>query len=99
LIVRFPVLELLGLALPALRRCPAEDALHARDELARVERLRHVVVRTDLEPDDLVDVLVACGEHEDRDVEVLRMRRQSSTPSPSGQVEIENHECRESLAS
>src|SRR5215218_10692244 len=36
----------------------AKDRLHARDELARVERLRQIVVRADLQPDDLVDVLV-----------------------------------------
>ena len=49
----------------ALRRRAAQDRLHAGDELARVERLRHVVVGADLEADDLVDVLVARREHED----------------------------------
>src|SRR6185295_18371177 len=52
------VLELRALLLAALRRRAAEDRLDARDELARVERLREVVVGADLEPDDLVDVLV-----------------------------------------
>ena len=46
-------------------------SLDARDELARVERLRHVVVGADLEPDDLVDVLVARGQHQHRHVGVL----------------------------
>ena len=33
-----------------------------------IERLREVVVGADLEADDLVDVLVARGQHQDRDV-------------------------------
>src|SRR2546423_6694117 len=49
-----------------LGRGSAEDRLHARDELARIEGLRHVVVRADLEADDLVDVLVTRSEHQDR---------------------------------
>src|SRR5437762_2023441 len=54
--------ELLALDLPALGRRPAQDRLHARDELTRVERLGQVVVGSDLEADDLVDVLVAGGQ-------------------------------------
>ena len=50
-----------ALALRAVGRRAAQDRAHARDELARVERLRHVVVGADLEADDLVDVLVARG--------------------------------------
>ena len=49
----------------------AQDRLDPRDELARVERLRQVVVGADLEPDDLVDVLVARGQHQDRHVGAL----------------------------
>src|SRR5207247_11446425 len=42
------VLDRLALALLALGRCAPEDRLDARDELTRVERLRHVVVGADL---------------------------------------------------
>ena len=55
----------------ALRRGAAQDRAHTRDELARVERLRHVVVGADLEADDLVDVLVARRQHQDRQVAAL----------------------------
>ena len=37
-------------------------------QLTRRERLRHVVVRADLEADDAVELLVASGEHHDRHV-------------------------------
>ncbi len=65
------VADLLRLGPRALRRRAAEDRLHAGHQLARVERLREVVVGADLEPDDLVDVLVARGQHQDRDVGAL----------------------------
>src|SRR5712691_7027434 len=54
------------LTLRALRGCATQDRPHARDKLPRVERLRHVVVGADLEPDDLVDVFVARRQHQDR---------------------------------
>ena len=65
------VLELSALQVPALRRRPTEDGLHPSDELPRVERLRQVVVGPDLEADDLVHVLVARGQHQDRHVGAL----------------------------
>src|SRR5919201_278276 len=46
------VLELRALAGGALRRRTPKDRAHPRDELARVERLRQVVVGADLEADD-----------------------------------------------
>ena len=65
----------------------AQDRLDARDELARVERLRQVVVGADLEADDLVDVLVAGGQHQDRHVGAsCGSRRQISIPSMSGSI-------------
>ena len=86
------VLELLGLGAPALGRRPAEDALHARDELTRVERLRHVVVGADLESDDLVDVLVTRREHEDRDVRGLANPPAELDAVAVRQVEVEDDE-------
>src|SRR5579884_1283200 len=58
----------LGLVCVALRRGAAQDRLDPRDQLAWIERLRQVVEGADLEPDDLVDVLVAGGQHQDREV-------------------------------
>src|SRR5512141_1753008 len=60
-----------ALGLTALRRRAPEDRLDPSDELARVERLRHVVVGSHLEPDDLVDVLVAGRQHQDRHLRLL----------------------------
>ncbi len=45
----------------------AQDGMDARDELARIERLRQVVVGTHLEPDDAVDLFALRGQHDDRD--------------------------------
>src|SRR5262249_25290734 len=53
------VRQLLRLVTALLGSGSAEHALDAGDQLPRVERLRQVVVGADLEPDDLVDVLVA----------------------------------------
>ena len=45
---------------------PAEDGADPRCELAQRERLGHVVVGAELEADDLVDLGVLRGEHDDR---------------------------------
>src|SRR5207248_2644788 len=60
------VLDRLALEIAAVRRRAPEDRLHAGNELAWVERLRQIVVGADFEADDLVDVLVARGQHQDR---------------------------------
>src|SRR5215210_8519073 len=65
------VLDRGALRLTTLGGGSAQDGLHARDELARVERLRHVVVGADFEADDLVHVLVPGRQHQDRDVGLL----------------------------
>ena len=44
----------------------AQHRVDACDELARIERLRQVVVGAHLEPDDAVDFLALRGEHDDR---------------------------------
>ena len=41
---------------------------HPRDQLAEPERLGHVVVGADLEPDHRVDLRVARRDHDDRDL-------------------------------
>ena len=66
----------------------------ARDELARVERLRQVVVGADLEPDDLVDVLVASGQHQDRDVGVLADALADLDAVEVGQHQVEHDQRR-----
>ena len=39
---------------------------HPCNELAQPERLDHVVVRTELEPDDAIDLFAPCRHHDDR---------------------------------
>ncbi len=43
-----------------------EDSLHPRHQGSRIEGLRDVVVRAELEPDDRIDVVGPCGQHQDR---------------------------------
>jgi hypothetical protein len=50
----------------AHRRAAAQHRLDARNELARGERLRHVVVGAGLEARDLVGLLASCRQHHDR---------------------------------
>src|SRR3990172_3668696 len=47
------------------RRVAAQYGLDAGRQLARIERLRHVVVRAQLESHDLVHVVAVRGEHDD----------------------------------
>ena len=48
------------------RRGAAQDGPHAAPELPDQERLRDVVVRAELEPEHLVELVVAGREHDDR---------------------------------
>ena len=52
-------------------RRAAQDRLHPRRQLARVERLAEVVVRAHLEADDPIHLLRARRQHQDRHVGVL----------------------------
>jgi len=49
-----------------LGRAPPQNGTHASDELRRAERLRHVVVRAELEAKDAVHLLAARAHHQDR---------------------------------
>src|SRR3989304_1491719 len=44
----------------------AEHGAHPGAQLARAERLGHVIIRAELEPDQLVRLVRARGEHHDR---------------------------------
>src|SRR5262249_6360599 len=46
-------------------RAAAEHCLHARDELARLERLGDVIIRAELEADDAVRNVAPGGQHDD----------------------------------
>ena len=86
--------ELLALDLAPLRGGAPEDRLHAGDELARVERLGQVVVGADLEADDLVDVLVAGGQHQDRNVGALADPAADLDPVDVGEHQVEDDQGR-----
>jgi len=81
------VADLRRLGLPPLRSRAAQDRLDAGDELTRVERLRQVVVGADLEADDLVDVLVSGGQHQDRNVRAL-----ADAPADLDPVDVREHQ-------
>ena len=49
----------------------AQHRLDARHDLARAEGLDDVIVRAQLEPDDAVDLLALCGEHQDGELRAL----------------------------
>ena len=73
----------------------AQHGVDARDELARIERLRQVVVGPHLEPDDAVDVLAPGREHDDR----YRLAGRAQPPADgqavlAGQHQVEDEEMR-----
>src|SRR5437868_8038467 len=81
-----------ALPVDAVRRRAAHDRPHPRNELARIERLRHVVVGADLEADDLVHVLIARGEHEHRQITALADPLADLDAVDVGQHEVEDDE-------
>jgi hypothetical protein len=73
----------------------AQHGVDARDQFARVERLGQVVVGAHLEPDDAIDILALCGEHDDR--HRLAHPAQATAHRQSvlaGQHEVEHEEVR-----
>ncbi len=73
---------------------PAQDRAHAGHQLARAERLRDVVVRAELEADDPVGLVVASGEHDDRQLTGTTDGARHVQPVESRQPEIQHHEVR-----
>ncbi len=71
---------------------PAEYRLHARDELAGRERLGDVVVGTDLQTGDTVDLLVARGEHDDGGAALGADPAAHLEPVDPGETDVEDDE-------
>ena len=71
---------------------PAQDGPDAGDELARAERLGQVVVGAELEPEQLVELVVASGEHHDRDRRVAAQLAGDVEAVEAGQAEVEDDE-------
>jgi hypothetical protein len=62
------------------------------DELFGAEGLGHVVVRTELEPDDPVRLIRACGQHDDRHRRLPAQRPCHVEAVETGQPQVEDHE-------
>jgi len=69
-----------------------QDALDAREQLARAERLRQVVVGAHLQADDAVDFLGARGEHDDRQARAGAQVAAQREAAVAGQHEVEHHD-------
>ena len=88
------VAQLVSFLAAAIGRGAPQNALDPGDELAWIERLRQVVVGTDLETDDLVHVLVTSGQHQDRHVGALAHAAADLDAVHVGQIEVEDDQRR-----
>ena len=76
------------------RRRPAQHGADARGELARRERLRHVVVGAELEADDPVGLLAARGQQDHGQVRARPDPAAEREPVGAGQHHVEHDEVR-----
>jgi hypothetical protein len=70
----------------------AEDGADAADELGHRERLRHVVIGAGLEPDHTVDLGIAGGQHENRNVAAGPGAAADLDPGEARQHQVEHDE-------
>ena len=75
----------------ATGRAP-QDGPDPGEQLAEAERLDHVIVRTELEPDDAVDLLALRGDDDDRDVRARAQLPAHLGAVDVGEAEVEQHE-------
>ena len=68
----------------------AQDRADPCDELARAERLGQVVVGAELEPEELVQLVVARRQHHDRDRRVAPQLAGDVEAVEAGQAEVED---------
>ena len=89
--LQVPLLELVDLAHDRL--APPEHGLDARGELLDRERLRHVVVGPELEPEHLVALVALRRQDDDRDAGVVLAHRLAHLEAVElGQHQVEEHE-------
>ena len=74
------------------RRETPQHGAHARDQLARIERLRQVVVGAQLETDDAIDVGAVRGEHDHRHRQAVAQPAQHLEAAERGQHHVEDHQ-------
>src|SRR5262249_43209941 len=74
--------------------CPAKHGARAQHQLANAERLHDVIIGTELEAHDAVDLLAFGGDHHHRDMGSQGVGFQASTDLGTGDVwkhEIQDH--------
>jgi hypothetical protein len=72
--------------------CAPQRSPNPAAELADRERLRDVVVRPELEPDDLVELVVAGRQHDDRDRAPGAQAAAHFQPVQLREHDVEDHE-------
>src|SRR5690242_21735981 len=71
-------------------RAASQYRLYPGDELARIERFRQVIIGTDFQSDDAVDIVTFRGEHDDRHVLVAASQPTADRKTVlTGQHEVE----------
>src|SRR5215472_1397916 len=70
--------------------CPPENVRDPQRQLARLERLRKIIVRADFESHDPAFLLVACGQHQDRHVGRSTERSGEIEAAFAGHHHVEN---------
>ena len=85
---RSPSAQRLGAGGARRPRRPAQHRLHPQHQLARRERLGHVVVGAELQAEHPVGLLAERGQHDDRQRpgRAARSRRHTSSPSMPGSI-------------
>ena len=82
-----------GASSPSGFRRTAQDRLHARQQLARIERLRQIIVGAEIEPDDAIDVVAAGRQHQHgRSRARLAQLLQHVESRQAGKHDVENDE-------
>src|SRR5262245_60500819 len=81
-----------GAALPHFDTIPAKHASDAREQLARGERLRKVVIGAELQAHHPVGLVASRGEHDDRDCRVLAQPAREAHAVLGLQSQIEQNE-------
>ena len=84
--------ELLALAREMWRRRAPKESADSAPELADRERLGDVVVRAELQAENLVELLAASREHDDRDVALAAQPLADLEPVEARQHHVENDE-------
>src|SRR5262249_60833971 len=79
--------DLVAAAVMRSKRGAPQQGPDAAPELPDRERLRDVVVGSELEPDDLVELVVAGGEHDDR-----HRARRPEPPADLEPVDLRKHQ-------